>query len=134
MQQIQQIKFWSNLFFLVPLAFSIAHHVFWYSVIIGLVFLISSFFHFHNEKRIESIDVISSTSLMLSNFILLFQGRWILPYSAFAIMCAIIALSFYFYQHKGHRGYNFYHGWWHIFSAGVSFFCIATFLSFIQLI
>jgi CHASE2 domain-containing sensor protein len=116
------------------MAFSIAYQVFWYSVIIGLVFIISSFFHFHNEKRIEYVDITSSTSLMLSNFILLFQGRWIFPYSILAIICAVIALCFYFYQHKGVRGYNFYHGWWHIFSAGVSFFCLATFLSFIHLL
>jgi hypothetical protein len=67
---------------------------------------------------------------MLGNFILLFKGHWVFPYSALAITFAIIALSFYFYQHKGSRGYNFYHGMWHIFSAGVSFFCVATFLVF----
>lgn len=133
MQSMKQIKFWSNLFFLIPLAFAISYNLYWYSVVIGLVFIISSYFHFHNEKRIEYIDVTSSTVLMLSNFILLFKGRWVIPYSILAILCALIALSFYFYQHKGTRGYNFYHGWWHIFSAGVSFCCVATFLSFSHL-
>lgn len=133
MQSMRQIKFWSNLFFLIPLAFAISYNLYWYSVVIGLVFLISSYFHFHHEKKIEMVDVSSSTLLMLSNFILLFKGHWILPYSILATACALIALSFYFYQHKGPRGYNFYHGWWHIFSAGVSFFCVATFLAFVKL-
>ncbi len=131
MQSVKQIKFWSNLFFLIPLAFAISYNVYWYSVIIGLTFIISSYFHFHHEKRIAVIDVTSSTTLMLANFILLFNGHWVLPYSVIAIICAIIALGFYFRQDKG--GYNVYHGMWHIFSAGVSFFCVATFLSFIHL-
>lgn len=133
MESVKQIKFWSNLFFLIPLAFAISYTINWYSIIIGLVFVISSYFHFYNEKRIEYIDIVSSTTLMLSNLILLFRGHWATPYSVFAIICALIALSFYFYQYKGSRSYGFYHGWWHIFSAGVSFFCIATYLSFVGL-
>jgi len=131
MKQVQQIKFWSNLFFLIPFAFAVAYGVWWYSVVIGIVFIISSIFHFYNEKKLEYVDVTSSTTLMASNMVLLFMGRWVLPYSLIAIGCAIIALFFYFRQHKG--GYNLYHGWWHIFSAGVSFFCVATFLHFIKL-
>lgn len=134
MKPILQIKFWSNLFFLIPLVFSISHNLYWYSVVIGLVFVVSSYFHLHDEKKIEYIDITTSTILMISNFILLFQGKWIVPYSIIAVLCAIIALGFYFYQHKGLRGYNFYHGMWHIFSAAVSFFCVLTFLSFTSLI
>ncbi len=131
MNSIKQIKFWSNIFFLVPLVFAIAYNVFWYAIIQGLVFIISSYFHFHHEKRIEYIDVTSSTSLMLANFILLFKGHWILPYSITAIVFAITAIFFYSRQFK--HGYNFNHGLWHIFSAGVSFFCVATFLHFTNL-
>ena len=134
MQSIKQIKFWSNLFFLIPLALAISYGILWYSVVIGVVFFISSYFHFHHEKRIEYVDVTTSTLLMLSNLILLFKGHWVLPYSLTALVCAVVALGFYFYQNKGSKGYNFYHGIWHIFSAGVSFFCVATFLAFIHLI
>ena len=131
-QQVRQIKFWSNLFFLIPFAMAVSYGVWWYSIVIGIVFIISSFFHFNEEKKFEYVDVCSSTALMASNFILLFKGHWILPYSAIAIVCAVIAIFFYFRQFK--HGYDLNHGMWHIFSAGVSAFCVVTLLSFLQLI
>jgi hypothetical protein len=126
MGKVRQLKFWSNIFFLIPFAFAVSYEVWWYSVIIGIVFIISSYFHFNEEKKLEYVDVASSTTLMASNFILLFKGYWVLPYSMIAIGCAIIAIFFYFRQFK--HGYDLNHGLWHIFSAGVSFFCVATFL------
>lgn len=132
MNNIRQLKFWSNIFFLVPFAFAVSYEVWWYSIVIGIVFIISSYFHFNDEKRLEYVDVASSTTLMASNFILLFKGHWTLPYSLIAIGCAVIAIFFYSRQFK--HGYDLNHGLWHIFSAGVSFFCVATFLASIQLI
>jgi hypothetical protein len=131
MKEAQQLKFWSNLFFLIPFALATSYKVWWYSVVIGAVFIISTTFHFYREKKFVFIDVISSTTLMASNFILLFSGHWILPYSLTAVVFAIIALFFYFRQSK--RNYNLNHGLWHIFSAGVSFFCLATLLNFMNL-
>jgi len=129
MNEIKQVKFWSNVFFLIPLAMALWYHIIWYSIIIGLVFIISSYFHFKSEKRLEKVDVTSSTTLMVANFVLLFLGHWNLPYSIIAIVCAVIALSFYARQFR--YGYNFNHGMWHLFSAGVSSFCLVTFLHFI---
>ncbi|MBP9821526.1 MAG: hypothetical protein KBC98_01435 [Candidatus Pacebacteria bacterium] len=131
MNQTKQMKFWSNIFFIVPFALAVAYEVWWYAIVIGIVFIISSIFHFYEEKKLEIVDVCSSTTLMASNFILLFKGHWALPHSAIAILCAIIALSFYFRQFK--HGYDFNHGMWHVFSAAVSFFCVTTFLVFMQL-
>ena len=131
MKQFSQIKFWSNVFFLVPLAIALWYHIIWYSIVIGMVFIISSYFHFKDEKRLEYVDVTSSSLLMVSNFILLFLGHWTMPYSVAAIVCAVIALSFYARQFK--HGYNFNHGMWHLFSAGVSSFCVFTFLAFFHL-
>ncbi len=131
MEQSRYIKFWSNIFFIIPFAFAISYKIWWYGIIIGAVFVISSIFHFNKEKKFVFIDVTSSTILMASNFILLFSGHWIVPYSLIAVVCAVIAIFFYFRQYK--HGYNLNHGLWHIFSAGVSFFCVATFLSFMNL-
>ena len=128
MKPISQIKFWSNVFFLVPLAIALWYHIIWYSVIIGLVFIISSYFHFKSEKKLEYVDVASSSLLMVSNVALLFIGHWLLPYSILALVFAAIALGFYARQFK--HGYNFNHGMWHLFSAGVCTFCIFTVLKF----
>jgi uncharacterized membrane protein (UPF0136 family) len=132
MNTIKQLKFWSNIFFLIPFAYAVSYEVVWYSVVIGIVFIISSYFHFSEEKKLVYIDVASSTALMASNFILLFKGQWNLPYSLIAIGCAAIAILFYSRQFK--HGYDLNHGLWHIFSAGVSFFCVATFLASIHLL
>lgn len=120
------------MFFLIPFAFAVSYEVWWYSIVIGIVFIISSIFHFYKEQKLVFIDISSSTILMASNLILLFKGHLVLPYTAIALLCAVIALFFYFRQFE--KGYNLNHGLWHVFSAGVSFFCVATFLSYMQII
>ncbi len=125
MKNLYSIKCWSNIFFVIPLVFAAYHHVWWYVIIMGVVIIVSSAFHATNEsKKLEYIDITSSVTLMASNFILLFQGYWSMPYSLIAVACAVIALVFYLKQFKGK--YDLNHGLWHIFSAGVSFFCIAS--------
>lgn len=128
MEQIPKKKVLSNMFFLIPFYVSINYNVYWYSIIIGTVFIISSLFHFYNENKVLFyFDVIFSSIIMLSNFILLFLGHWILPYSIFAIICVLIALIFYFKQNS--KSYNIDHSMWHIFSALVSLFCLLTFIN-----
>ena len=121
----------SNLFFLIPLSVSIIYDIYWYTIVLMAVFITSVDFHFFKEaKQVYYLDVIFSSLLMLSNFILLFKGHWTLPFSAIAIILALIALSFYFKRSK--ENYYFNHSLWHIFSAGVCIFCLITFISFIQ--
>ncbi len=119
---------WSNLFFLIPLIIAINYDIHWYAVLLLVVFTISIDYHFFNEaKEVYYLDVIFSTILMISNLILLFRGRWILPYSLIAIIFAISAL--YFYSKKSKSVYYYNHSLWHFSSAGVCIFCLITFLS-----
>jgi hypothetical protein len=118
---------WSNLFFLVPIFLAIIYSMYWYAAILLVVFIVSFNFHFlHEAKRLFYLDVIFSSLLMLSNFILLFLGHWKIPYSIFAVAFSLIALFFYFRRKK--HAYYLNHSLWHIFSAGVCFFCLMTFL------
>lgn len=129
MKKIYQNEFlkWSNLFFLVPLIMAILFGVYWYAIILMVVFIVSYDFHFFNEAReVYYLDVIFSSILMLSNFILLFKGKLALPYSLLAVFSAMIALLFYFRRSKG--DYYFNHSLWHFFSAGVCIFCLLTFI------
>ena len=124
-----EILKWSNLFLLIPLVMAIYYNVYWYSIILFTIIVVSFDFHFFNEaKEVYYLDVIFSSAVMLSNFILLFLGHWLLPYSLLAILSALIALFFYFYRSK--HDYYFNHSLWHIFSALVCIFCLMTFLSF----
>ena len=118
---------WSNLFFLLPLTIALFNNLYWYAGILAIVFIVSFDFHFlHEAKKIYYFDVVFSSILMLSNFILLFAGRWKLPYSVIAVFFALVALFFYFRRNK--HDYYFNHSLWHIFSAGVCLFCLLTFL------
>ncbi len=127
MNSVKQIKFWSNLFFIIPTVLAITNNIYWYAIIQGLVFIISSYYHFHHEKRIEYIDVFASSVLIIANFTLLFLGHWYLPFSILAFpVGAIIALYFYYRQFR--VDYNLNHGLWHICSASISTLCIVTFL------
>ena len=88
MKSVKQIRLWSNAFFLIPAFLAFAYHIYWYSLIISLVFTISSYFHFSKEKKLEYVDITSSSLLMISNFTLLIQGHWMLPFSILALSCA----------------------------------------------
>lgn len=120
---------WSNLFFLIPLAIAINYNLYWYTIILGIVFVVSFDFHFlHEAKSVYYFDVIFSSILMLSNTILLLLGHLKLPYSIMAIIFALIALIFYFRRSK--HDYYINHSLWHIFSALVCLSCLITFISF----
>lgn len=133
MNKVRQAKFWSNIFFLAPLALAASYELWWYSVVMSTVFIISTLFHFREEEKdtLEYIDIATATGLILSNLVLLFKGHWTIPYSIFATVCAVIALIFYARQFK--HGYDLNHGFWHVFSAAVSFFSVATLLAFMEL-
>lgn len=121
---------WSNLFFLIPLILSVSYSIYWYAIILLVVFIVSFDFHFFNEaKEVYYLDVTFSSILMVSNFILLFKGNWLLPYSFISIIFALIALFFYFRRSK--HDYFFNHSLWHVFSAGVCFTCLITFISYV---
>lgn len=119
-----KFKLYSNILFLVPLYASIVYGIFWYVIIIGSVLIFSIIFHYFNETKFKSIDTISSLTLILSNFVLLFQGNLALPYSLVAILSAIVAILFYIRQSK--YGYDFNHGMWHTFSALTCYYSILT--------
>ena len=121
---------WSNLFFLTPFIVAIVYSIYWYAIIVLAVFIISYDFHFFGEaKEVYYLDVLFSSILMLTNCALLFMGHLALPFSALALLSALIALFFYFRRSK--HDYFINHSLWHIFSALVCIFCLMTFLSFI---
>jgi len=120
---------WSNLFFLIPLIIAINYNIYWYAIIVFTVMIISFDYHLFNETRdVYYLDRFFSLILMIANFILLFKGHWVLPYSFFAITFAISAI--YFYVQKSLYTYYFNHSFWHIFAAGTCVFCLITLLSF----
>src|ERR1700748_3483194 len=102
--------------------------LYWYAVILLVVFIVSFDFHFFNEaKEVYFLDVTFSSILMLSNFALLFMAHWSYPFSLIAVLCALLALLFYFQKSK--RKYYINHSLWHLSSAGVCMFCLMALIS-----
>ena len=128
MKKINKFQFWSNLFFLVPLIYSLINKVWWYSVIVLVATAISFIYHFNKKNKFSLyIDSIFSRALIVANIFLLFFGHWKMPYGLLALISATLALSFYFIKNKRNRDID--HGLWHFFSSLVCFFCLATYLT-----
>lgn len=121
-----KFKLWSNILFLVPLYISTTNGIFWYMAILTIVLFFSIVFHYFDEKKFKNIDAVTSLSLIISNIILLFQGKLIFPYGWIALLSALIAILFHLRQLK--HGYNFNHGMWHVFSALTCYFSVLTFI------
>lgn len=129
MQKILKARFWTNLFFLIPLLISINYNLFWYAGIISVVIIVSSVFHFFNQnKYLNYLDIFFSNILILANLILLFMGHWLFPYGIITIVFTLIAIFLYFNQSKN---YNLYHSFWHIFSASICCLSLVTYLVFL---
>jgi hypothetical protein len=119
------MKLGSNLFFLIPFALAVSAGFYLYSTVILTVFFLSLAFHLREENKILYYwDMFFSLLLMFANFLLLFAGHWALPWSAFAVICA--ALAIFFFRGRPDMDENKSHGLWHIFSAGVSLFCLLS--------
>lgn len=124
---IMKFKVWSNLLFLIPLLISIQYGLYWYSTIVLLVFIFSTFYHLRNEKIYAIHDFICSSLLILSNFYLIFSGN-VNSVSSLAAL-TIAALAIYFHQKALKRSYDFNHGVWHILSALI---CVFSLISFVN--
>jgi hypothetical protein len=120
---------WSNLFLLIPIIVAVVYSLYLYAIMLTVVFVVSFDFHtFREAKDVYYLDVLFSSSIMLSNFVLLFMGHFTLPYSAIAVIFALLAL--YFYYRRSKHDYYLNHSLWHVFSSGVCLFCLLTFLSY----
>ncbi len=122
---ILKIKFWSNLLFILPLIFAVFYKVSYYIPVIAIVFIISSIYHYSDEKRLVKIDLAFAYFLIFCNCVLLYIGGILSPFAFSAVVFAMLAGYFYFRQAK--HGYDFNHGLFHIFSAMISIFSILAF-------
>jgi hypothetical protein len=126
MQSLRQFKFWSNTFFLIPIGVAISQELYWYSIILGCMCVVSFLFHFYSEQKFEKLDVVLSILLMMANVVLLVLSDFSLPYTFFAVVTATLALGIYFYQKSTSKKYPLYHSVWHILSALTCLFCVVT--------
>jgi hypothetical protein len=122
---IAKIKFWSNLLFLLPLLFAVFYKLALYIPVIAIVIIISSIYHYSNEKMLVNTDMFFALLLIFANFTLIFSGTILSPFSISAFTCALLAGYFYYRQQK--HGYDLNHGLFHIFSALISIFSILAF-------
>lgn len=116
----------SNLAFLIPLILAAMNQMLGMSLIVGAVFVMSSLYHYHKERRYRLVDNALAYSLMGSNLLISIQAGF--QGAFFYVGLAFIFSALYIYwQQIHHRSeYHFYHGLWHIASAfGTAFFILA---------
>jgi len=122
---LKKFIIWSNVFFILPLFFSLYIKM-WIPFILILGVTISSFlYHIAEEKKFIFADSIFAWLLIISNLWVCYLGFFKFPYFFIALLFVFCALYFYFTDNKYNRNFN--HGMWHIFSSLITIFSLLTF-------
>jgi TRAP-type C4-dicarboxylate transport system permease small subunit len=113
--------FWTNIFFVLPLALSLINKLYIHSFLILLVILASGYYHYREDKKLLVFDKISATLLILYNSYLCYLSGFKQPY--FALIVVFVILAFYFLRRLGDRQE------WHLTSVIITLLCILSYIS-----
>jgi len=112
----------SNLAFIIPFGIALYCQLYVHSILIFLVLLFSSLYHFSNEKRFKVFDYIFASSLIVYNLYLQYLTGFASPYSILAFFFVLIGFYFFFYKKDGHYI-------WHISAAIITSFCLLAYIT-----
>jgi hypothetical protein len=115
-------KVWSNLFFILPFFIALYYQLIFHSLLIILVLIFSSAYHYSNEKKFGIVDKIFAYLLIAYNLYLCYLSNFKLPYILLAFLFVCIGLYFLFIKNKD--DYE-----WHIASAIITIFCLFAYIS-----
>ncbi len=115
-------KVWSNLFFIIPFIIAIYYELFFHSLLIILVLVSSSIYHYSNEKKFRIFDKIFAYSLIAYNLYLCYLAKFKFPYFWIALLFMIIGFYFLFIKKKD--DYE-----WHISSVIITIFCLFAYIT-----
>ena len=118
-------KVWSNLFYLIPLGFSLYYQIFIQSFLIFSSFIFSILFHINDEKKFVVFDYLFPFLLIFYNIYLCYLSEFKRPYFGIALFFVVVSLYFYFKTDK--KTYELNHSLWHFFSAVITVFCILAY-------
>lgn len=115
-------KVWSNLFFGIPFVIALYYQLIFHSLLIILVLIFSSIYHYSNEKKFGIEDKIFAYSLIIYNFYLCYLSNFKFPYILLALLFVFIGLYFFFIKKKDDYER-------HISSAIVTIICLFAYIS-----
>ncbi len=118
---LTKTKVWSNLFFIIPLIIALTNQLYIHSLLILMVFIFSTLYHYSNEKKFIIIDKIFAYLLILYNLYLCYLSNFKFPYFLLALL--FILKGFYFYFIKKRDNYE-----WHLSCAMITTFCILAYI------
>lgn len=119
-----RLALWSTFFFLVPWALAWSLKLAALGSILTAVIAFSYLYHLRHGRLMRALDAAFAVLLMSAHLVLCVLGRFALPYFAFVVLFAPIAVFFYFRR----EGRDLNHALWHLFSAAVSVSAQLTFL------
>lgn len=113
------ITVWSNLFFLIPVGFSVYLGIYVHAGIALVAIYTSIQYHMSHERQDRIIDRFMAIALMLANFWLCLAGGLELGWAALIIVLSIAA--FYFRHRDNFRAaYTTNHVIWHLLSVCIT--------------
>lgn len=119
-------KFWSNVFYVIPLYLALHYFLLPTALFTFAVILLGVLYHFSNEKKYYHLDNASALLLIATNLQLCYRGHFKAPYFWIALLFLILAFIYHFYLQKK-NGYDLNHGMWHLYGALITTFCIFTY-------
>jgi len=120
------LKIWSNLAFLVPFFVAVINGLLVYSFVVLVCAVVSTIYHYYDEKRFAILDMITANSLIFSNLVLSYLFNFSFPFFYVAMVFVVIAFYYFFKQHKSNKIYN--HAMWHMSSVIITMMCIFGYL------
>lgn len=117
-----QSKVWSNFFFAIPLAIALYFQIYFHSLLIILVSVFSSVYHYSNEKKLRILDKIFAYLLIAYNLYLCYLSNFKFPYFWLALLFVFIGFYFFFIKEKD--DYE-----WHISCVIITIFCLLAYIT-----
>jgi hypothetical protein len=114
---------WSNLFYLVPLVFSLYFLLWSASIMIALLFIFSLGFHIYKTKWLSYADTIFSYAVIMMCAYLIFIGRSHIFVFLSLGLIVIAGLFIRFFIEDGTRD-DRSHGFWHVSATIAITLCI----------
>lgn len=117
------LRFWTNGFFLIPLFFSLYLGLWWYAVVAGISTFLSILYHANDEQVFKRADIFFAWLIMGFNaYLLVSSGFNNIFLSLVDVVISVFSIIVFLNQTKAN--YNTYHSLYHVLAAGICLFSL----------
>ena len=120
-----KLTVWSNFFLLIPIGLAFYYRLYIYAGVILLAMIISTFYHYYDEKRFVLIDQITATGLIIANIITIYLANFPEPFFTACLLFTFTAM----YCKERTDNYRLFHSLWHFSGIIVTILCVLAYKS-----